>query len=449
MTIARGAALAALVLAVVLIAVLLLRPGSAHEYDLIFQNAGQLVKDDDVQVGGRRIGSVRKIELTGDNRARVRVKVDEPISPLREGTQATIRLTSLSGIANRYIALIPAPSDKKALPDGAQLDLTATTDVVDLDQVFNALNPKARKNLQGVIEGFASQYQGKERQAGESAKYFNPFLSTSRRLVQELTQDEGALTSFIVNTSRAVTAVAEKRNDLSSLVGNTNATARAIGSENVALSRALGLLPTTLRRADTTFVNLRSTLDDLDVLVAQSKPATKDLAPFLRELRPLVASARPTIADLRKLVSRSGTNNDLLDATRKLPALQRVASPTFSHSQQSLQKLQPDLEFIRPYTPEFVGWLRDFGQGASNYDANGHFARIQPIFNAFSFTDNQAGGVLTPQGLDKKFDGLQTNIVKRCPGAASQPAEDGSAPYTDNTNLGPNDCDPSLVLPGP
>jgi phospholipid/cholesterol/gamma-HCH transport system substrate-binding protein len=449
MTVARGVAVAALALAIVLVAVLLLRGGATHQYDLVFQNAGQLVKDDDVQVGGRRIGSVRKITLTNDNRARVHVEIQEPYAPLREGTKAVIRLTSLSGIANRYIALTPAPNSARKLDDGATLAEGSTTDVVDLDQLFNTFDPNTRKSLQRVIQGFATQYVGRSKQAGRAAEYFNPFLSTSRRLVNQLTQDEGTLTDFIVNSSRAVTAVAERRNDLADLVGNTNTTARAIGSENVALARALGLLPTTLRRGNSTFVNLRATLDDLDPLVNASKPATKRLAPFLRQLRPLVADARPTIADLRRLVTRPGPDNDLLDATRKLPALQRVASPTFKNSTQALQKSQPVLEFIRPYTPELTGWFHDFGQSTSNYDANGHFARIQPIFNAFQFTDNPSGGVLTPQSIDNKFEGLQTGIARRCPGAASQRAEDNSAPYTDNGNLGPDDCDPSLALPGP
>src|SRR3954466_4800320 len=105
MTIARGVALAAPALAIVVVAVLLRRGGGTHQYDLVFQNAGQLVKDDDVQVGGRRIGSVRKITLTNDNQARVHVEIQEPYAPLREGSKAVIRLTSLSGIANRYIAL--------------------------------------------------------------------------------------------------------------------------------------------------------------------------------------------------------------------------------------------------------------------------------------------------------------------------------------------------------
>jgi phospholipid/cholesterol/gamma-HCH transport system substrate-binding protein len=449
LTIARGAAIAALALAIVLVALMLLRGNGTHEYDMVFQNAGQLVKDDDVQVGGRRIGSIREITLTDDNRARVKVEIEEPYAPLREGTQATIRLTSLSGIANRYIALTPAPNSAKELDDGATLAVGSTTDVVDLDQLFNTLDPPTRKDLQGVIQGFAAQYDGRGKEAGESAKYFNPFLSTSRRLVNQLTQDETALTDFIVNSSRAVTAVAERRDDVAGLVGNANATAAAIGSENEALARALGVLPTTLRRANTTFVNLRATLDDLDVLVAESKPATKELAPFLRELRPLVHSARPTIRDLRTLVTRKGPDNDLLEATRKLPDLQKVATPAFRNSRSALERSQPVLEFIRPYVPDLTGWFHDFGQVTSNYDANGHFARIQPIFNAFSFTDNPAGGVLVPQGLNQKFEGLQTNVDRRCPGGASQPAADGSAPYTDGGNLGPDDCDPNDVLPGP
>jgi ABC-type transporter Mla subunit MlaD len=197
-----------------------------------------------VQVGGRRIGSVQSIDLTDDNRAAIKISVQEPYAPLREGTTAVIRLTSLSGVANRYVALTPAPGDAKELPEGATLTFESTTDVVDLDQIFNTLDERTRGDLADVIKGFAVQYGGKGAETGESIKYFNPVLSSSRQLVQQVTEDEGALTRFLVNSSRAVTTIAEKRNDLSALVANTNATASAIGEENAALARALGLLPT-------------------------------------------------------------------------------------------------------------------------------------------------------------------------------------------------------------
>jgi len=447
-TAGRVAAVLALALVVALAAwLLLLRGSEGKEYTLLFQTAGQLVPDNDVQVGGRRVGSVRSIELTDNNQAAVKVRVEEPYAPLREGTQATIRLTSLSGIANRYIALSPGPEEGKELPDGATLTTDATTSVVDLDQLFNTLDKRTRGGLRNVIRGFAEQYAGRGAEANEAAKYFNPLLSTSRQLVGQLTEDEPALTRFLVDSSRLVTALADRRDDLSQLVGNTNATARAVGDQNVALGQALGLLPTTLRRANTTFVNLRATLDDLDVLVAAAKPATKDLAPFLRELRPLVKESEPTIRDLSLLVSRPGADNDLTDATQKFPELQNVAAPAFTSSRQALQKAQPVLEFLRPYAPELVGWFRDFGQSAANYDANGHFARVQPIFNAFSFSDNPAGGTLSPIPGSQRFNGLQTNQLRRCPGAASQPAADGSSPWRDTS--GTLDCDPSQVPPGP
>ena len=446
MTAARGVALGALAVAVVVVAVILLRGGDQHTYKLVFQNAGQLVKDDDVQVGGRRVGSVRKIELTNDNQAQITIAVDNDFAPLHEGTTAIIRATSLSGVANRYIALTPGANSNQKLDDGSTLGTDKTTTPVDLDQLFNTLDPKTRKGLQGVIQGTAAQYEGQGPNVQKAAKYFSPSLSTTSALVRELNRDSQTFQDFIVNSSRTVTAIASRSDDLTNLVSNTNTTAKAIGDENVALARALGLLPSTLRQANTTFVNLRATLNDLDVLVAASKPATKNLAKFFARLRPVVKDARPTIHDLSLLIRRKGANNDLVDLLRKMPKLQSTAKPVFAHSITALNKTEPVVKFIRPYTPDFVGWLRDFGQGAANYDANGHFARIQPIFNAFQFTDNPAGGLLTPIPPSARMTGLSTGNERRCPGAATQAPPDGSAPFTDGGTV---DCNPSLVPPGP
>src|SRR3954470_6316138 len=108
MNLGRGIALLALVAAIAVVAYVLLRGGGQHEYNVVFENAGQLVKDDDVQVGGRRIGSIREISLTKDNQAKIKIAVDNAYAPLREGTTALIRQTSLSGVANRYITLTMA-----------------------------------------------------------------------------------------------------------------------------------------------------------------------------------------------------------------------------------------------------------------------------------------------------------------------------------------------------
>jgi len=443
--IARALAIGVLAVAVAVVAVVLLGGNGGHRYHMEFQTAGQLVTDDDVQVGGRRIGSIKDISLTDDNLARIEVEVQEPFAPLHEGTKGVIRHTSLSGVANRYVALTLGPQSAPELDDDAVLGTDSTTTIVDLDQLFNTLDESTRNDLRDVVRGFATASDGRGDEGAEAAEYFNPALSSTRRLLEEVTEDEGTLTRFLVNSSQAVSALADRRDDIAGLVGNTDTTAQAIAAESASLDRALAVLPTTIRRANSTFVNLRATLDDLDPLVDESKPATRRLAPLLRELRPLVADSRPTIRDLRRLVTRPGANNDLIDATRKMPPLARAARPAVTASTRALARLQPVLEFTRPYTPEVVGWLRDFGQGASNYDANGHFARVQPIFNAFSFDENPAGGTLTEIPPSARLDNLDLGNLRRCPGAATQVRPDGS----NNRQPDGLDCDPEHAPPGP
>ncbi len=443
MTASRGLAAGALLVVAVLAALLLLRGSDVTEYELNFQNAGQLVNGDDVQIGGRRVGNVKKIKLTDDNQARVTIEVQQDFAPLHAGTTALIRATSLSGIANRYIALTPGADNRPELDAGSTLKAEATTAPVDLDQLFNTLDKPTRKALQDVIQGSAKWYDNAGVDANKGAKYFNPALSTSSTLINELVGDQKAFTDFVVSSSKVVTAIAGRRDDLRDLVSNANDTTGAIAAENVALEEALGLLPGTLRKANTTFVNLRATLTDLDVLVDESKPAPEELALFFRRLRPLVADARPTIRDLRLLIRRPGASNDLLELLAKAPRLERVAKPAFANSITALRRTTPVLKFIRPYTPALAGWLRDFGQTTANYDANGHFARIQPIFNSFNLNNN----VLVPSTDSARSLGLVTKQFKRCPDGASQVPADQTGPFRDAD--GSLDCDPTQVLPGP
>jgi phospholipid/cholesterol/gamma-HCH transport system substrate-binding protein len=454
MTLARGAAIGALAVAVVVVAVLFLSMGGSHTYKLDFQNAGQLVKGDDVQVGGRRIGEVDTIDLTRNNLARITVEVQDGFAPLHEGTTATIRATSLSGIANRYIALAPGPNSNATLPDNSVLGTDHTTSIVDLDQLFNSLDPKTLKGLQRVVQGSAEQFGGKvdQQRANAAAHFFNPAISTTARLVNELNRDTSAFTGLIVQGARVVTAISERKQDLTDLVTNANTTADAIGDESSSFARTLQLLPPVMRRANTTFVNLRFTLDDLDTLVDASKPATRRLAPLLAQLRPLVSRARPTIADLRSAIHLPGPNNDLIDVARKTPRLGALSKVVFPRGIKTLKQSLANLQFIRPYTVDLVGWFRDFGEGAATYDANGHYARIQPIFNTFSVEDSAGSPntlLLRPVAEGTRLDNLQksTADLARCPGAATQIRPDNGNPFRDLLS-GPTDCNPAGNLPG-
>lgn len=445
MTLARGAVLGALLAVAAVVLILVLGNGGGAEYKLIFQNAGQLVKGDDVQIGGRRIGGVKDILLTDDNQAEVVVSVEAPYAPLHEGTTATIRLTSLSGVANRYIALAPGPNNAPKIPDGGRLGVEQTTSVVDLDQLFNTLDPRTRKGLQEYFQGSAAQYEGQGENVNQSAEYFNPFLSTTDQLVKELALDQGTLERALVAGASVTSAVAQRAPQLTSLVTNLNGVMGAIAAQNDSLSQALAVLPDTLRQGNSTLVDLRSTLDSLDPLLAASRPAAAVLPRFFSQLRPLLDESTPVFQDFSTLVHQPGPFNDATDATQHLPELQRIGSKAFASSIVAMRKGQPVIDFLRPYSPDLVGWFRDFGQSAANYDANGHYARVMPIFGAFRYIANASGGTLEPVPPSQRLSGLRGGFNRRCPGAASQPRPDGSNP---NAPAG-FDCDSSDVLPGP
>lgn len=483
--IGRAAALVAIGLAVVAVVVVLSGGSSDYKVTAEFQNASQLVKGNEVVVGGTAVGSVEGIELGPSGSALVTFSVNDDYAPLVRGTTATVRSPSLSQIAGRQIQLqIPADSEAgDEIESGGTLTRTETVSAVDLDQLFNTLSPKTIRDFKHVIEGFAASYEGVSSEANEGFRYANPFLSTSRRLFGELSADQTTFERLIVDTSQLSGALAERAPDISALVANLDRMMNAIGDRKERLAQSIAQLPEFMRQANTTFVNLRATLDDLDPLVEASKPAARELRPFLAQLRAASADAVPTIRDLDQILASPGTDNDLVELTRDQPELAKAAigtgapdcgdDPTstaqiakaadddydqgaFGEAVCSLANSAPQLSMFRAYTPELVGWFDDFGH--SGYiDAIGGIGRIETTFNAFSIsTPTGLPNLLEQLTSEELSSALDTGNVRRCPGANEHPISDldpsdTSVPFTDGgalTDGEPGDCDPDQTAPG-
>jgi phospholipid/cholesterol/gamma-HCH transport system substrate-binding protein len=451
MTPARIATIAALSIAVIALAYVILNGGEKHKYSLLFQNAAQLVPDNQVLIGGQPVGSVDSIDLTDDNLAQVDVTVEQE---LHEGSTATIRATSLSGVANHYVSISPGPNSNPALEEGDTLGLDSTTTPVDIDQLFNTFPPPVRRALGQFIKGNAEVYAGRGKDANRAFKYFGVGLNRFGALTGELARDERLLARFLVSGSRLTTAISERGEELASAIGNANAAFGAIASQNAALGSSLRQLPPTLRQANTTFVNLRAALDDVEPLFETVKPATKDLAPFLSELSPVLYRAVPVFRNLRLTMRRKGFANDTAELLATLPAVATRAAKAFPHAEEGIEAFQPNLEFIRAYAPDFLNGFAKLGQVTAPYDGNGHYARtVFSNLNLFKY--NSATRLLEPIAPSEQYDALAplNGVRQRCPGGGSQPASDASSPFIEpawpGADLTASDCDPADAPPGP
>ena len=442
--------IAALALAVIALAFIFFGGSDGYRYKLLFQNAGQLVPDNQVLVGGSPVGSVDNLGLTDENLAEVEVTVDQE---LHEGSTAVIRATSLSGVANHYVSISPGPNSNPALDDGATLGLASTTTPVDIDQFFNTFPPPVRKGLSDFIRGNAQIYAGVGKEANEAFKYFGPALNRTDAFVSELNADQRLFERFIVNSSKLSTTIAERGDDLSSAVSNASNAFGAIAIENENLDKTLRRLPPVLRQSNTTFVNLRAALDDLQPLLETAKPATKDLAPFLAELRPVISKLTPFFRDLRLSTRKPGKANDGGELLSYLPADERLASTAFPHSEDAIEAFLPNLRFARAYTPDIFNGFGKVGLITGYYDANGHYARAAlGSQNVFGY--NAGSGELDPITPSEQYAafGSSAGPKRRCPGGATQPAADGSSPFVDPPFAGSvssSECNPADVPPGP
>jgi phospholipid/cholesterol/gamma-HCH transport system substrate-binding protein len=437
---------ALLVTSAVLTALVVTR-GHEYRYRVVFANAGQLVKGDLVRIGGTKAGRVDDITLTDDGQAAVRISVAQGFGPLHEGTTATVRAESLTGVASRYVDLSPAPGFKPLLGDGATIGADHTTSIVEIDQLFDTLDPRTRTGLRRLIKGQADWYEGREAQANLSALYFPPAIESTTRLFAQIDRDSGALQRLLDSTGTAFSALTRNRGQLTDLVARTHTTMGALASDNRALSQGLRELGPALREGSRALAGVRPSLGDLQHLVDVTRQATPGLAPFLQRLRPVLEEAEPAFRSLRSMFDRPGPHDDLYDALRELPALAKLTHETFPRARTALRQSTPVFSFARPYVPDLMSWVGGFGAVMAPYDANGHYARTEPVFDAFGFTDDAAGGQLTPKAPnDRGKPGvLQTGKLRRCPGAAAV-VPDGSAPFVDRGPLANPDCDPSQRL---
>lgn len=438
---ARALAVAALLVAA-LVVWLVVRGGGSHGYQLIFQNAGQLVTGDEVQVGGVPVGSIKSIDLTNDNLARVRIDVRAPYAPLHAGTTAEIRATSLSGVANRYIALRLGANNQPSLRDGATLGTTQTSGIVDVDQLFDTFDPRTRRALQEVVQGSAAQFQGAARSLQESARYFSPALSTTDRLVAKLLQDQPAFEGFLRNAGTTLQALSERAPQLSDLVSRGATAFAATAAEHAQLRQGLRALPGALRAGQSALDGLLGAMPDLRGLVSAGSAATPGLRPFLGTLRGLLDASAPALTDLAVALDRPNSNADIVGVTQEIPGWARRLGPTTAHANVALRGLEPILRFIRPYAPDLAASLRTFGQSSANYDANGHYARVGASFGTYRYTGPAPGRLVPNTG--SSLAGVRTGMLSRCPGAAAAPPADGSAPFRDTPPL---PCDPAEVPP--
>src|ERR1044072_9095421 len=162
-----------------------------------FPEATTLATEADVRVAGVPVGKVRKVEGgDGTNRTVATVELDRRYAPLRTDATAVLRQKTLLG--ETYVELTPG-SSKKTIPENGTLPNGQVKPTVELDEIFDSLDPQTRAAFKGWQKELAKGIDGRGRDFNDALGTLPGFASDGADVLAVLDSQEGAVTRLVKN----------------------------------------------------------------------------------------------------------------------------------------------------------------------------------------------------------------------------------------------------------
>lgn len=339
---------------------------TGYTVSAILPNAANLFEGGSVMENGNRIGTIDSIDVEGDQ-ARVTFSLYDSAAPLHDG--ATVAVTWKAVLGERLLEVADGEEGSAEIPTGGMLtgDMAAP---VEVDQVLAALDPPTRERLNSLVDNLDGTLQGSEGDINATVRAAGPALHGIGSVLRGLGTDGEAIRQLATQLNDTMGILAQRDQDIEQVVHGLGAATGTMVGEREQLAQSLELLPQTLRRANTTLGHVPGVVDEAVPLLDELAPATERLPAVAASLRPVLADLRPTIAELRPTLDAA---SELLQYT---PGLLDTGTETLPQLNEAFTGLEPTLDFLRPYTPEFAGVMSNWGSMSANFDANGHYSRI-------------------------------------------------------------------------
>ena len=341
-------------------------------------SAANLVKGNEVRIGGSRVGAVDKITTRrrddGTSVALIGLKLERSVNPLPKDSTVIIRPKSALGL--KYVEITRGRSDD-GFADGDTVPVTASRPTeVEFDEFVNMFDEATRPAMRKNLDEFGNAFAGRGGDINLALGVFPALLSDIVPVAQNLSDPDTNLKRFfseLGDAARIVAPIAETQAELFVNLDTTFTALRAVSRPFIQDSITEG----------------RPALD----AGIRSFPVQR---PFLRNTEGLFAELRPGIRALRTAAP------DIADAfvvgqrtlRRTPPFNRRLASlltETASFAKdplvprgirrltEVLDTLNPTLQSLAPtqITCNYVTlWFRNVSSLLSEGDKNGTWQRF-------------------------------------------------------------------------
>ncbi|MBV9464657.1 MAG: MCE family protein [Solirubrobacterales bacterium] len=324
-----------------------------YRFRVAFQNADQLATQADVRIAGVNVGKVidKSLDPQG-NRTIATITLNNKFAPIHQNAHAILREKTILG--ETYVELTPGTANSPALPDEGLLPRGNVQHAVQLDEIFNALDPQTRRAFQVWQQQLATAINGNDQNLNSVLGNLPTFAADATDLLQVLDIQHTAVVRLVQNGGTVFAALSQSQTALRNLITSGETTFATTAANNNNIAATFHVFPTFLDETKATMARLQTFSLDADPLIKQLEPVAQNLGPTLHSVRLLSPDLRSFFFHLGPLITVSKTG---------LPAIRDVirgATPL-------LGSLGPFLEQLNP----ILGWLEQHQQLTSDFISNG------------------------------------------------------------------------------
>jgi virulence factor Mce-like protein len=372
-----------------------------YQLDAEVPNAANLVRGNDVRMGGARIGVVDEItpvnHKDGTATAKLKLKLQTSVDPLPKNSTVLIRPRSALGL--KYVAItkgnLPVTGDDNAkrngFADGATIPLkNATPQPVEIDEVFNTFDKPTRDASETNLTEFGNALAGRGQDLNDAIALAPSLLGNLIPVMNNLSDPATRLNNLFPALERAASIVAPAAQTQADLFVNLDTTFSALADvARPFIQESISNGPPALNTAIRTLPFQR-------VFLANTEQLVRDLRPGIRALSRAAPAASEALTVGTPALLRSVALNRRLQTTfRTIQAFSEDprVSLGLGDLTTTVQLLNPILKSLAPVqlTCNYITlWFRNVASLLSEGDSNGTWQRF--IVVALPTGPNNEGG---------------------------------------------------------
>lgn len=349
--------------------------GSNYQAKIIMPDAAELASGSPVWINGRTVGQIDSLAVN-NGQAVVTVSLDGAVAPLHDGT--TSRVEWISAVGERVLTLYPGSANNPEIPSGGYVKGASAQ--AEVDQVLQTLDGPTRAKLNTLISEAQAALSGHETATQQTIQAAGAAAGALGQVLARVGQDGPAIRALVTQLQQVTQAAAGRSSQVSDIVNRLDGLMSSLASQQQQVASTIQALPSTLATAKQTLDKVPFAATAATGLLNSLQPATSRLPSVSANLAPLLTDVRPTVAQLLPLMQSASV---LLRGT---PGMLDSSHAVLPSASTLLTQLQPVLDFLRPYTPDGVGGLTNWGQAYAAYDGSGHTwaGLLAPGVNAFN-----------------------------------------------------------------